>query len=898
MVVFSVMRLPLALLIGACCFSALLASQAPYGGGVPTPLPGAWQAEHYDEGGPGVAYQDLTPTNTAGGTLREGDAVDIAADAAASGGFVVTNAAVGEWLEYTVDAAFSAERPFANFAITYAANYPKRIRLTRDGVAVTEVGLPAAASWQTLTLEKVPVVSGAGQVLRVEVLESGENALFANRTGVSATEQWDVEDLGDGAVALRSVATGRYFRVTSKDHPIYAGGLSVVDNRERLQLGDLGSGQWSIFSLFSNTFLSAGSATSSVGIKATSVGSNRERFTLQDLGVTPGATAGTFPLGHRVAIHSVQLSRFLSIGNDDGLRLDRFALTQWVNRPPVVNVGFGRTLSWPANSVTLSATARELDASGSLVARGWSQVSGPAAATLGTQTTTTDALGVQTTTVAISALQRGVYVFEFFAEDDMGDRSTARIEVAVIDAAQHTLVAPTDSRIQYHGRVHNIGGSAPIFGWSSTGFVVRFSGSSISLRLGAGSWPSTKQALLAIIDGDETNPRILDMSRNGPIAHIASGLAPGEHTLRLFTMNGAWVAPTTFNGILLGAGTTLLEPPARPTRRIEFYGDSITEGSYLDGEPFTNGYKAFAAQTALRLGAEMSLIAKSGLGLVKTGYSGGHTLEMLFPRSLPHDSASTWNFDQWIPQVVVINILQNDSWLQGGSPDQEFIDAYVRFLRLLRAQRPYARVICALGSMDATRPGSKWPGIVQAAVDRVAAEDGDARLHTYFFPYLGAGTGHPQPAQAAEMADALAAFIAGIDDGAVWTSAAAPSAGFRTWAATQFPVRHAAEAMPLADADGDGVVNLLEYALGGDPWSGGSAPAPAIEPAPPGGLVFRFRRAAAEANYTVVTSTDLASWSPAPWPVVDAGGGFASVTVPADEAARRFLRLVVTVPTE
>ncbi len=874
-------------------------AQAPYGGAA-IALPGAWEAERYDLGGAGVAYHDTTAGNS-GGALRADD-VDVAADTTASGGHAVINAAVGEWLEFTTDAAFSTERPFANLEITYQANYAKRLRVLQDGAVLAEPVLPKPASgWATLVLEKVPVVSATGSVIRVEVVESASNALLSDKVSAGATEQWDVIDAGDGWIALRSVSSGRFFRVTSKDHPIYAASETIVGNQEKLEWVAVSAGIVGIRSVNTNTYLSAGSTTATVGIKATSVAGTREQFSVDDLGAAPGVAAGAYPVGRRVALRGVHVNRYLSVADDPSLKLDALALTQWVNRLPVLSVGQDWTIAWPASGLTLTGTARELDPSGSLVDQEWIQVAGPSVATLGAQTTTTDAQGVATTSVPVSGVGRGVYVFEFYAVDNEGDRAAQRVSVAVIDEAQHTLVTPTDSRIQYHGRVHNAGGNAPLFGWSSAGFVVRFSGTSISLKMSAGGWPSSKQTLLAIIDGDEANARIIDMSRNSPVAHVASELADTEHTVRIFAMNGAWVAPTTFNGILLGSGATLLDPPARPTRRIEFYGDSITEGSFLDGEPFTNTYKAYAAQTALRLGAEMSVIAKSGLGLVKTQYSGGHTLEAIAWRGLPHDSTSVWNPDRWIPQVVVVNIGQNDKWLQGTTPDQTFVDEYVDFLRQLRARRPYAHVICALGSMDATEPGSKWPGIVQAAMDVVKTEDNDSRLHTHFFTYLGAGTGHPQPAQAAAMADELAAKINALAGGDVWTAGKAPPAGYRSWATTHFELPHADYAMPQADANSDGETNLLKYAAGLDPWDSMLRATPHVEPAATGdgGWRFVFRAWAADLEYAVMHSTTLAEmdWSPTPWPAVDEGDGWRAVTVPAGSGPRRFLRLVVSVPS-
>jgi Carbohydrate esterase 2 N-terminal/GDSL-like Lipase/Acylhydrolase family/DUF5010 C-terminal domain len=891
--------------------ASLHAQQAPFGG-TPWALGAQIEAEHYDTGGAGVAYSDTTTTNTGAATLRSPDEVDIIADATANNGFHIQDMNVGEWLEYTVNAGVTPARPFANLTLRYRANYPKRVRLLQDGVAITTFALPATSSttWGTLTLEKLTLTPSISSVMRFEVMESGDNSIIANKTTATTAEQWDVLDLGSTSgttdlVAIRSVLTGRFLRVTSKDHEVYA--LSAESTGTQPQFGLIpvvaGTGVSAghgILCYFPNpdTYLSTPNTTSIINAKASSAASNRERYTIEDLGATPGGTAGTAPIGRRVALRSIQANRYVSIANDGGLRLDHLTFTQWVNRLPIVNAGFNRTITWPATTATLSGTAQELDPSGSLTARAWTQISGPNTATMGTPSSSTTS-GVETTTVALSGLVRGIYVFRFTATDDMSDSRSGDVEVAVIDEAQFTSVLPTDSKIQFFGRVHAVGTSAPIIGWSGAGFRVRFDGTGISVKVSRGSFPSTKQQFYAIIDGADTDPRIVDLNLSTSLAYITSGLPAGPHTLEFYSLGGAWVAPTTLQSLLLPSGTTLLNPPARPTRRIEFYGDSITEGGLMPDQPITNTYRAYAAQAGRKLAAEAHIMCKSGLGLVKTGNSGGSTLIGLHNRGSPWDSASTWNFNLFKPQVIVINILQNDYWLGGSDPDSTFITAYVTFLRALRTQHPNAHIVCALGAMDATQPGSRMPGIITSAVNTLRTSDRDGKLHTVFFPWLGTGTGHPSAIQAGNMADQLKAYLDGLSFD-VWTDGIEAPTGYQSWLNTSgFTIPHALEAQPSSDSDGDGFSNLLEYALATSPASNAlSTNVPQITPQSSGAMRFEFRRAATDLTYRVECSTTLlgGSWTTAPWPITDLGGGFSAVTVPAPLTGCAFFRLAVEIP--
>ena len=113
---------------------------------------------------------------------------------------------------------------------------------------------------------------------------------------------------------------------------------------------------------------------------------------------------------------------------------------------------------------------------------------------------------------------------------------------------------------------------------------------------------------------------------------------------------------------------------------------------------------------------------------------------------------------------------------------------------------------------------------------------------------------------------------------------------------------------PLADADGDGQANLLEFALGGTPDSADAAlVAPAqieTEDGPRLALAFRRQVAPRLATYAVEWSADLATWHPfeldahlvTPPPAADADG-YEQITVRAPEEAPSgplFLRLVVS----
>ena len=95
---------------GALAITAGVPASAPvpFPGPEPKNIPATIEAENFDRGGEGIGYHDAAGT-TGSGLYRNRpvEGVDIQAFSGASGGFVVTEAAAGEWLSYTIFAAVS-----------------------------------------------------------------------------------------------------------------------------------------------------------------------------------------------------------------------------------------------------------------------------------------------------------------------------------------------------------------------------------------------------------------------------------------------------------------------------------------------------------------------------------------------------------------------------------------------------------------------------------------------------------------------------------------------------------------------------------------------------------------------------------------------------------------------
>jgi hypothetical protein len=85
---------------------------------------------------------------------------------------------------------------------------------------------------------------------------------------------------------------------------------------------------------------------------------------------------------------------------------------------------------------------------------------------------------------------------------------------------------------------------------------------------------------------------------------------------------------------------------------------------------------------------------------------------------------------------------------------EEIITAYKDFVENIRKIYPETHIICALGSMDATKKGSPWPGYVREAVNHMD----DDKLYIHLFPFIQK-SGHPKVENHKEMAQSLIQLI-------------------------------------------------------------------------------------------------------------------------------------------
>lgn len=296
---------------------------------------------------------------------------------------------------------------------------------------------------------------------------------------------------------------------------------------------------------------------------------------------------------------------------------------------------------------------------------------------------------------------------------------------------------------------------------------LRYRGAALALQLEAGS---AKVYFDVYVD---RLPPVTLHARPGTGTYplLADGTADGEHTIAILRRSESWQGTCEIVGFAPGAGGTLLPPPPAKARRLMFIGDSVTSGEYCDyraddplGDGRADSHNANAAHSygailAQRLGAEFHLVSYGGRGLIRDwqGIRATRNAPQFYELALPDDPAAPWNPSRYVPDAIGVGLGTND--FNQGVPDQnEFVNAYVEFLRKLRRDAPRAWIFLLESPILDDPAGGMPKHAVHAAYLREIVEKlGDPRITAVpvrHYPGVP-DNGHPLAAENAEVASSL-----------------------------------------------------------------------------------------------------------------------------------------------
>lgn len=341
-------------------------------------------------------------------------------------------------------------------------------------------------------------------------------------------------------------------------------------------------------------------------------------------------------------------------------------------------------------------------------------------------------------------------------------------------------IAPSDSRVVLEGRYENIDDRVS-FDHPGFKISVKVTGTTeVSVWLSA--MAVVPHRFWIYIDGvlSDTVIDTRTMSNDTLTNYlIASRLNPiSSYSITLLKITEAqWNALTpepnyvSFAGYTIDDGAEVLPSlPPLGQHKIEFIGDSIQAGfcdmcSTVDSSYGDYAKESYGAAhphiTCTNLHASCRTAAWSGYGVVRNCCGGSTLMPEIYSRTLASVPGSQWDFSQWLPDVVVINLGDNDGLDRsdpGGELQVSFVATYTDLIRSIaasyKASNPTFFLSCGPMSFG-------YCPYVQDAIAQVRAE-GVPVSYVEFPPFGDPNKrccGHPSAEAQAQMAAQLTAAI-------------------------------------------------------------------------------------------------------------------------------------------
>ena len=299
--------------------------------------------------------------------------------------------------------------------------------------------------------------------------------------------------------------------------------------------------------------------------------------------------------------------------------------------------------------------------------------------------------------------------------------------------------------VKYHGRNVHLG-THVIMNNTGSGFEVTFYGKELYATMDGwyGSWYGETR-LTVLVDGEtDTEERVVILSQATTKAEykLVDGLDEGVHTVKVLKITEAGASHMN----LYELRTDGYFKPTDKTQklRMEVYGDSITagygnlRGDAADGTNATiqDGMQTYATYAASTLDADINVQAKSGIGLYTSANVDDSMQVNKLYRYVNYDGEYRWNFDNYIPDIVIINLGTNDHWNTSVFDEEDFVAEYFYLVEnLAKRYGEETAFIFASGLME-----QKVDSFVQKAVTSISSRYSNP---IYTIQFDQCGSGHP-----------------------------------------------------------------------------------------------------------------------------------------------------------
>jgi lysophospholipase L1-like esterase len=318
------------------------------------------------------------------------------------------------------------------------------------------------------------------------------------------------------------------------------------------------------------------------------------------------------------------------------------------------------------------------------------------------------------------------------------------------------LAGPADPRIAVMGRVDRSDPARWRIGYPGVTLRVAFEGPTLLMRASC----STAACRVGVtVDGG--SPRVVRVASGDSWMALADALPEGPHAIEVVTRTEAWQGILGVRAFQAPRGRLLAARPW-PARRMLFIGDSVTCGEAIDRgadcaiahEPAAgaNGDLSYGMLLARALGAQAHLICYGGRGLIRDwrGRRDVANGPRLFDLAVADDRPRAfWDHAGYLPDVVVVSLGTNDFNLALGAfpAREEFVTAYVAFVRAIRARYPAAPVVLTEGAIvnDEDDPQRPQKAALREYLGETARRLADGRVTVFPAQHYPGDACNPHP---------------------------------------------------------------------------------------------------------------------------------------------------------
>jgi lysophospholipase L1-like esterase len=270
--------------------------------------------------------------------------------------------------------------------------------------------------------------------------------------------------------------------------------------------------------------------------------------------------------------------------------------------------------------------------------------------------------------------------------------------------AQTKFISANNPNIRYVGRFDFSNPLDVRFDWSGAYIQFSFRSTQCSVKMS----DTGRNYYQVFVDSQPA--KILDVKSDTTLV-IDAKLGTQIHKVQIYKRTEGSQGIASFKGIVLSENGEMLPWKDIPNRKIEFIGNSITCGYGTEGKskdehwtPSTeNNYLSYATIIARAFNADYHIVAHSGQGVVRNYGDkqkvSASAMPNRFNRVFDEKDQPLWNFRQWKPEIVVINLGTNDFSTQPYPDKDVFKKGYENLINEVHKEYGDLPVFCVVGPM-------------------------------------------------------------------------------------------------------------------------------------------------------------------------------------------------------